>query len=252
MKIDPETGNKRKLSKRKDPEASLQFYEENGYPQGAVIEYLLSIINSNFEIWRKKNSEIHYKDFPFAVKNIGNSAALFDIAKLDDVSKEYISRLTPQTVLEEVLQWAEKFNREYFEKLNQNREFAEKVFEIAYKQARPRKDFATWKQTENVYRFFYERPQNQTNEITRKYAEIYSHNDPKDVWYDKVKKLAELFNYASDNKIYKSNPDNFVGNIGDFMTIIRLALTGNANSPDLYDIMQILGEKETLTRFTGE
>jgi glutamyl-tRNA synthetase len=247
-----ENGNKRKLSKRKDPEASLKFYEEEGYPHGAVIEYLLTIINSAFEPWRKQNPSAAYKEFPFNIKNIGSAGALFDVVKMNDVSKDYISRMSAEDVAENVIEWAKDFDNEYFETLTENPEYTKKVFEIAYKSARPRKDFPNWKETKDIYSYFYSEPQRQISEITVKYAEIYNHNDTREEWYEKIKNLAETFNYASDNKVYKANPENFKGNIGNFVSILRNAVTGRENSPDLYDIMQILGNEKVIERLKNE
>ncbi|MDR0920304.1 MAG: glutamate--tRNA ligase [Oscillospiraceae bacterium] len=247
-----ENGNKRKLSKRKDPEASLKFYEIEGYPYGAVIEYLLTIINSAFEPWRKKNPTAHYNEFPFNPKNIGNAGALFDVIKLNDVSKDYISKLSAEDVTNYVLKWAEEYNLDYYNVLTKDIEYTEKVFEIAYKSARPRKDFATFSETKDVYSYFYEDIPLQISDITKKYAEIYNHTDTKEIWYEKIKELAEQFGYASDNKAFKANPEQYKGNIGNFVAILRTAITGRENSPDLYDIMQILGEKKVIERLKDE
>ena len=275
-----ENGNKRKISKSKDPEADMRFYIQAGLPQEAVTEYLLNIMNSNFEDWRAKNPDANVNDFPFSAKKIGTSSPFFDIVKLEDVSKNIISKMTAEEVYSRTLDWAEEFNYDFEEEskvrlgadykapsvnpaefamfLKTNKEFAIKTFSIDRGTAKPRKDIAKWSEVPTYfnYMFGYFNPTSLSdydydftkitpevaNEFIFDYSKVYSSADEKDVWFNKIKEVAERHGFATDNKLYKANPENYVGNTADACTLIRLAITGRTNSPDLFSICAVLGD----------
>lgn len=275
-----ENGNKRKISKSKDPEADMRFYIQAGLPKEAVTEYLLNIMNSNFEEWRAKNPTAPVTEFPFNAKKIGTSSPFFDIVKLEDVSKNIISKLTAEEVYENTVKWAEGFDYDFDAEckvrlgenyvapsvnpadfallLKANKDFAIQTFAIDRGGNKPRKDIAKWSEVPAYfnYMFGYFNPtslsdyefnfEKITPEIANAfifdYSKVYSSADEKDVWFNKIKEVAEKHGFATDNKLYKANPENYVGNTADACTLIRLAITGRTNSPDLYSICKVLGD----------
>ncbi len=258
-----ENGNKRKLSKRKDPEAAVSYYKEEGIPKEAVEEYLMNIANSNFEGWRKGNKDKNIKEFKFEINKMGVSGALFDMTKLLDVSKGVISRYSGEEVLNYVLNWSEQYDKELYELLNRDKEYSLKIFNIERGNEKPRKDIAKWSDVKNsiiymfddefekIKKYEYQKitDQNEIKNITKEYIENYFNiNDDKQTWFDKMKDLAEKLGYAREVKEYKANPDNYKGHVGDISTVIRVTLTKRANTPDLYEIMQVLGDKSVKTR----
>ncbi len=253
-----ENGNKRKLSKRKDPEAAVSYYKEEGIPKEAVEEYLMNIANSNFEGWRKGNKDKDIKEFKFEINKMGVSGALFDMTKLLDVSKGVISRYSGEEVLNYVLNWSEQYDKELYELLNRDKEYSLKIFNIERGNEKPRKDIAKWSDVKNsiIYMFDdefekikeYEYQKitdpNEIKTITKEYVENYFDiNDDKETWFNKMKDLAEKLGYAREVKEYKANPDNYKGHVGDISTVIRVTLTKRANTPDLYEIIKVLGEE---------
>ncbi len=259
MKEDEETGGKRKLSKRKDPEAAVSYYHEVGYPNKAVLEYLFTIANSNYEQWRMENPDAPMDEFKFSFANMSKGGALFDLVKLTDVSKTYISKLTTDEVFEGILSWAEEYNKEYAYLLKKDIEYSKSIFAIERGNEKPRKDIAKWEDTPAYSQYFFEKPQsyefpeNLTNsdmiEILEEYKKIYNHNDVADDWFPRVRDMSEALGYAKAPKFYKKNPEMFKGHVGDVSSVIRVAATGRKNTPDLYQILQVLGEKETMDRF---
>ena len=262
-----EDGARRKLSKRKDPEAAVSYYTEVGIPKEALKEYLMNIANSNFEIWRKQNPDKDMmKDFEFHLNKMGVSGALFDMVKLLDVAKGVISKFTAQEVYDFSYAWAEKFDPELKEMLD-NKEYSLKVLGIERGNAKPRKDIAKWSDVKNIIYYMYpEKFANNTefeyqkisdeNEIKRIVAEYVNNyfdiNDDKQTWFNKMKDLAEKLGYAREVKEYKANPEMYKGHVGDISTVIRVTLTGRANTPDLYEIIEVLGEKEVKDRLNAK
>lgn len=258
MKEDAETGGKRKLSKRKDPEAAVEYYHEEGYPYGAVLEYLYTIANSNYEQWRLENPDAPMSEFEFKFKNMSRTGALFDLAKLTDISKTYISKLTAEEVYENTAKWAEEYDKDFYKLLNDRADYAKEIFAIERGNEKPRKDIAKWADTVEYTKYFYERPskfeypENQTAEdikkILEKYKTVYTPGDNQEEWFGKIREMSEELGYAKAPKFYKKDPDSFKGHVGDVSTIIRIALTGRRNTPDLHQILAVLGEEEVMKR----
>lgn len=255
-------GKKRKLSKRKDPEANCKWYLEDGYPIVAVKEYLLNLLNSDFEEWRKKNPNSDYHEFPFALSKIGSGNPMFDILKLNDVSKEYISRLSAEEVYREVLNWAKNYDSEFAKILEERESFAIDVFAIDRDVAKPRKDLFKWSMVRDYYNYMFN-DYSQINldfstvtqidnellcKILQTYIVLFEANLEKDEWFARVKKLAENNNYCLDNKLYKQDPDKYNGNLASLCNIIRYAFTGKTNTPDLFSICCVLGKDELYRR----
>ena len=259
-----EDGNKRKLSKRKDPEAAVSYYREEGIPKEAVIEYLMNIANSNFEAWRKGNKYKSIDDFNFDIKKMGVSGALFDMVKLLDVSKTVISTYSAEKVLEDVLNWSNIYDKDLYELLNRDKEYALKIFGIERGNVKPRKDIAKWSDVKDSIIYMFDdrfltsnieyEYQKVTDEdeikkiVTTYFDKYYDENDDKQTWFNKMKDLSEELGYAREVKEYKNNPDSYKGHVGDISTVIRVKVTGRANTPDLYEILQVLGKESILKR----
>ena len=264
MKEDEETGGKRKLSKRKDPEAAVDFYTEQGYPAESVIEYLLTIANSNFEDWRKANPLEDSSNFPFNLKKMSASGALFDMNKMIDVSKNVISVMSAEKVYEEVLKWSEQYDKELYDLLVSDKEYASGILSVDRGGNKPRKDISKWSDIRNYVEYFYdelykantdEMPENITKdmaiEILEAYKNVYCHTDSKDEWFARIKELCPTIGYTPNVKEYKKTPELFKGHVGDVSTAIRIAVTSRRNTPDLYSIMQLLGEDKVMERIDG-
>ena len=260
MKQDGES--KRKLSKRKDPEAAVSYYKEEGIPKQSVLEYLMNIANSNFEIWRKQNPEKSMYDFDFSLNKMGVSGALFDMVKMLDVSKNVISKYSAEEVYDAAYVWAKEYDTELCEML-ENKEYSLKVLGIERGNAKPRKDIAKWSDVKDIIYYMYPEKFNKDGEfeyqkvnekeeierIVKTYFEkYYDEKDDKQTWFNKMKDLAEEMGYCREVKEYKVNPDAYKGHVGDISTVIRVKLTGRCNTPDLYEIMQVLGKEEILRR----
>ena len=258
MKID--NGIKRKLSKRKDPELSLDYYKSEGYLTGAVWEYLMTVLNSNYEQWRMDNPEKDIKEFPFTAKKMGISGSLFDIDKLNDVSKNYLATLDAETVYDYITAWAKECDEEYYNLLTRDKEFSLGMIAIGRGGEKPRKDISHWKQSKDFYSFFFDElfkiedsfPENVSEEdrkiILEKYMETYDHSDDQSTWFSKVRALGEELGYAPQPKLYKKNPEMYKGHVGDVSGVIRVAITGRTNSPDIWCVQQVLGEKRSMER----
>ena len=257
--------SKRKLSKRKDPEAAVSYYTEEGIPKESVKEYLLNIANSNFEGWRKGNKTADISEFNFDIRKMGVSGALFDMIKLLDVSKGVISRFTGEEVLNRVLTWSEKYDQELYNLITNNKDYSLRVLSIERGNEKPRKDIAKWSEVKNAIIYMYPEEFKKNTEfeyqkitdkeeikriISEYVANYYNASDDKQTWFEKMKDLAEKLGYAREVKEYKQNPDSYKGHVGDISTVIRVSLTGRANTPDLYEIMQVLGEKEVKERLS--
>ena len=254
MKTDGE--GKRKLSKRKDPESAVSYYKEEGIPKQSVLEYLMNIANSNFEIWRKQNPDKSMYEFDFDIKKMGVSGALFDMVKMLDVSKNVISKFSTKEVYDYSYNWAKEFDSELKEMLD-NKEYSMKVLGIERGNLKPRKDIAKWSDLkDNIYYMYDEKfitnnidyefqkivDKDEIKKLVKTYFEqYYDENDDKQVWFDKVKDLAEKFGYAREVKEFKKEPEKYPGHVGDVSTVIRVAMTGRCNTPDLYEILNVLG-----------
>jgi len=253
-----DNGSKRKISKRKDPEAAVSYYHEEGIPTQAVVEYLLNIANSNFEPWRKGNPEKSVDEFELQLNKMSVSGAVFDMVKLLDVSKNVISKMTAEEIYNYSLEWAKRYDKELEELLTNYKEYSIKILNIERGNVKPRKDISKWSEVKNTIIYMYEdkfknnesfefqkiEDMAQIKEILREYIEnYYNENDDKQTWFDKMKDLSEKFGYAREVKQFKQEPDKYKGHVGDISTVIRVALTGRCNTPDLYEIMKVLGSK---------
>ena len=262
-----DNGNKRKLSKRKDPEAAVSYYSELGIPKEAVKEYLINIANSNFENWRRANPDKSFNEFDLQLNKMSVSGALFDMVKLLDVSKIVISKMTAQEVYENAKVWASKYNED-LSKLLEDKEYALKVFGIERGNKKPRKDIAKWEDVmDNIeYMYddvFYNKEQNYDYQVINDKEDIkkilslyiekyYDENDDKQAWFDKIKELAGELGYAKEVKEFKANPDAYKAHVGDVSTVLRVALTARTNTPDMYEIMQVLGKDVVIARLQRE
>ena len=259
-----DNGNKRKLSKRKDAEAAVSYYEEEGIPEEAVKEYLLNIANSNFENWRRANSDKSINEFELQLNKMSVSGALFDMVKLLDVGKTVISRMTAGKVYEEALHWAQKHDEE-LAKMLEDKEYALKIFGIERGNKKPRKDIAKWSEVKDNISYMYDekfydtvqeypyqviQDKEDIKKILTLYVEkYYDEKDDKQTWFDKIKELAGEMGYAKEVKEFKANPDQYKAHVGDVSTVLRVALTGRTNTPDMYEIMQVLGKDRIAKRF---
>ena len=261
MKIDEE-GVRRKLSKRKDKEASVEFYHKEGIPKEAVKLYLMTIANSNFEEWLNNNPDADLSNFKFDFKKISASGTLFDVEKLFNISKNYFSKLTAEEIYNNLLIWTKEFDEEFYNVLVNNKEYAIKVFNIERGGLKPRKDYISYKSIRNfVFYMFNElfiNPDYQWNKITDKeeiknilvtYMNNYMDLTNQEIWFNKIKEMCDELGYASNMKEYKKNPENYKGNVADVSGVLRIALTSLANTPDLYLIMNLLGEEKVKERF---
>ena len=259
-----DNGNKRKLSKRKDPEAAVSYYKEEGIPVNAVKEYLLNIANSTFENWRRANPDKNMDEFDFQLNKMSVSGALFDMVKLLDIGKTVISKMTAEEVYENALNWAKEYDNELYEML-QDKEYSLKVFGIERGNKKPRKDISKWSDVKNSIIYMYDNKflnddvvyeygkisdKNAINKLIKEYVtEYFDINDDKDTWFNKIKDLAEKNGYAREVKEFKANPEKYPGHVGDVSTVIRVSLTGRQNTPDMYEIMEVLGEESVVNRF---
>lgn len=257
-----ENGGKRKLSKRKDPEAAVTFYVEQGYPKESVNEYIMTLMNSNFEDWRKTNKDADIDSFPFNLKKMSVSGALFDMVKLNDVSKNVISVMNAKKVYDYTVNWAKEYDKELYELLTRDEEFSVNILNIDREGPKPRKDIACFSEVkayisyffDEIYEKNYELPENLTKEMAAEILEVYlkEYNaaDDKQGWFDRIKALCEPLGYTPNVKEYKKNPEAFKGHVGDVSTVIRIAVTGRRNTPDLYAIMSLLGEDKVKARLS--
>ncbi len=260
-----DNGNKRKLSKRKDPEAAVSYYVEMGIPKEAVTEYLLNIANSNFENWRRANKDASIDDFKLEISKMSVSGALFDMVKLLDVGKTVISKFTAEEVYERALEWAKEYDKDLAKILEKDKEYAIKVFGIERGNKKPRKDIAKWSDVRENISYMYDEmfdsqeqhydyqainDKEEIKKILDLYInEYYDENDDKQTWFDKIKELSERLGYAKEVKEYKENPDKYKAHVGDVSTVLRVALTARTNTPDMYEIMKILGKDRIEARF---
>lgn len=257
MKIG-EDGNKRKLSKRKDPELSLDYYRQLGYHPACVREYLLTILNSNFEEWRIANPDADIDEFQFTTEKMSNSGALFDLNKLNDISKDVLLKISAADLFDFLKSWSEEFKPE-LSYIFEDRQYLERILDLGRNEAKPRKDHIYAQQMiENISYFFDDmfkiedeipaEASSDASEIISKYLATYDHSDDQSQWFEKIRQIAGEMGYALKPKDFKKNPDQFKGHVGHVSTVIRVALMGRQQSPDVWEIQQILGEERTRAR----
>ena len=261
MKLD-ENGNKRKLSKREDPELSLDYYRKLGYHPATVREYLLTILNSNFEEWRDEHQDADIDEFTFTTEKMSNSGALFDLNKLNDISKDVLLRIPAGEIVEFLKAWAQEFKPEIMY-IFDDKEYLEKIIDLGRNDKKPRKDLIYAEQIVDFISYFFddmfvieddiptEVSDDDAKEILKKYMESYDHSDDQSQWFDKIRNIAVELGYAAKPKDYKKNPDDYKGHVGHVSTVIRIALMGRAQSPDVWCIQQIMGEEMTRRRITS-
>ncbi len=269
-----ENGNRRKVSKRYDPEADMRFYFEEGYPCNAVLEYLLNLINSGFEGWREQNPDKPWQEFKFGIKDITTVAPIFDMVKFGNVSKNCIARMDAASVYNHVLEWAGRKDVDFYNILSKNKDYALKVFNIERENLKPRKDIEKWSDVKGIYTYMFNdlhdkilakqaladfvnaqvAPKNfninEVNKILSEYANNYNPDLDKQEWFNGIKQIAKNNGFADDNKLYKANPDAFKGSYADVAALIRVALTGRTQSLDLYEVCQTLGKEEIINRLS--
>ncbi len=261
MKIDE--GKKRKLSKRKDPEMAITYYDKLGYPKESVIEYMMTLANSDFEDWRKKNKEANVWDFPFNLKKMSISGALFDMAKLNDISKNIISKMNAENVMRLSYSWAEHHNKDLSDLYKKDFQYITAILNIDRESKNPRKDIANWSEIQEYISYMYDetfKPSyqlagNATPDLAVKainaYIDLYSQNDDKDSWFSKIKSVCPLCDCTDNVKEFKQHPEKYIGHVGDISTIIRVALTGRINTPDLFYISKLLGNERVKKRLSN-
>ena len=259
MKID-ENGTRRKLSKRKDPEMALSFYEEKGYFPEAVREYIMTLLNSDYEEWRLANPETALEAFPVHLEKMATSGALFDMVKLEDVSKETLVRMDEAVIADFVIAWAQKYHQDIYDVIAPQREDFVKLLAIGRDGKKPRKDLMNAEQIVTFTKYFFDAwfkqedalpeniPAEEAAAILNDYLETYDHSDDNETWFGKIRTITEERGYAVRPKDYKKNPDVYKGHVGDVSTVVRLAITGRRNSPDIWAIQQVLGEERTIAR----
>ena len=256
MRLD-ENGNKKKLSKR-DMGANMDDYSRMGYAPACVCEYIMTLLNSNYEEWHAQNADKPYTDFPFNIKKMSVSGCLFDFNKLNDVSKNVISRMSAKEVTEQVTAWALQFDPEFGEKLARDPAFTESIFAIGRGGKKPRKDLATWADAKPYMGFFFDGKQEDAyphdfdradiKAALEKFLATFDIADDMNTWFEKIKAIAREIGYADDMKAYKASPEEYRGSIADVSMFLRVAVTGKMNAPDLYTVMQILGKCNTVCR----
>lgn len=261
MKMD--NGNKRKLSKRKDPELSLDYYRQEGYLPLAVKEYLLTILNSNYEEWRIANPDAALEDFDFQLEKMSNSGALFDLNKLNDISKDVLVKIPADDLCQFMKDWSKEFKPEILPLLEGQEAYIGRILDLGRSGKKPRKDLIYGKQIFDFISYFFDDyfqiqdtiPDTVSDEdaqqILTKYLDTYDHNDDQSQWFDKIRAIGEDLNYAARPKDYKKNPDQYKGHVGHVSTVIRIAVMGKSQSPDIWEIQQILGEQRTKERISS-
>ena len=261
MRLD-ENGNKKKLSKR-DMGANMDEYTQMGYCPEAVCEYVMTLLNSNYEEWRMQNPTASYKEFPFSIKKMSVSGCLFDFDKLGDVSKNVVSKMTAEQVYEATAKWAKSFDPDFYSVFTRDPDFTKAVLAIGRGGNKPRKDFGRWDEVKGYMGFMFdelfkveeEYPEKFPKEVIKtaleKFVATYDEGDDQNVWFGKIKDIAASIGFAADMKEYKANPEAFGGNVADVSMFLRLAVTGKMNSPDMYSVMKILGGDKVKARIVG-
>ena len=258
MKLD--NGAKRKISKRKDPEAAVHFFAQEGYDPESVIEYLVTIAASDFEDWRRANPAADYRTFKFNLKKMSVSGALFDENKLNDVSKIRIASMNAETVYDKLTTWGSEFDQDFAALLTADAEYTKSALAIDRDVPKPRKDIAKWNEAKDYLSYFYEElyvpcrelPENisatDAKAFLLEYKNVYDPNDDRQGWFDRIKALCPALGFAAETKEYKADPTAFKGSAGDLSTVLRIAVTGRRNTPDLCSIMRVLGKERCIAR----
>lgn len=255
MKMDQ--GNRRKLSKRKDPEADAKFFIDEGYPVVGVLEYFLNIMNSNFADWRIQNPDLSYTEFRLRLEKFNKAGALFDMVKLESVCKEYVASLSAQEVYQLILEWAKRFDEDLADRMEKEKNYCIEILNIEREGSKVRKDIVKWKDVYNQFDIFfddwYERietedfpenvPKEDRVEILGRFLGVYDLRDDVDTWFNKIKEIANDLGYSVNYKEYKEEPEKFKGKVGDIAMVLRIALTKRTKSPDLYQVMKVLGKE---------
>ncbi len=254
-----EDGAKKKLSKR-DMGANMNDYKRMGYAPDCVMEYVMTLLNSNYEEWHAQNPDKKYTDFPFSIKKMSTSGCLFDFVKLGDVSKNVLCKYTAEQICNGLIEWAKEFDEEFYRLLIADKEYTKEVFSIGRGGKKPRKDFGAWGECKAYAGFFYDELFDVTEElpegtdmtdvkkILTEFASQYRADDTQDEWFEKIKKIGASLGYASDMKEYKASPESFKGSVADVSAFLRLAVTGRKNSPDMYEVMKVLGADRVKAR----
>ncbi len=261
MKMDGE--NKRKLSKRKDPEADASYFLANGYPVTGVLEYFLNIMNSNFSDWRIQNPQLPFSEFELKLEKFNKSGALFDMVKLTDVCKEYVSKLSAQEVYEEALEWAKEYDDEMCSKLSNHKEYCINILNIEREGGKIRKDIIKWSDISHQFEIFFDdmfkRVEIESVDVNKDlqkkiltdYLDTFYFGDDSYEWFNKIKRIAEKNEFSTDYKEYEQNPKKYKGRVGDVAMIIRVAITGRKQTPDLFQVIQVMGEERATGRIKG-
>ncbi|MBE6702026.1 MAG: glutamate--tRNA ligase [Ruminococcaceae bacterium] len=261
MKMDGDS--KRKLSKRKDPELALTYYRAAGFPVQSVYEYLMTVLNSNFEDWRRANPDAPVDSFKFSHKKMNPAGSLFDEAKLRDVSKNVISRMSAERVYEEVVSFAKDYDKDLFDHLTADPAYAKAILAIGRGGKKPRKDFAVWADVKPYLDFFYDDwfavtdaypaqfKKADIKAVLDRFKATFDPSDDSNLWFEKIKAIADSLGFASDMKAYRENPGAFAGSIADVSMFLRVAVTGRLNSPDMYAVMQVLGADRVIARINA-
>ena len=267
MKLDDDTGDKRKLSKRKDPEAAVSYFVEKGFPKEAVIEYLLTLLNSNFEDWRRANPDAEAMDFPFNLKKMGASGCLFDLVKLTDVSKNVISHMKAADIYDRVAVWAKIYRPDFYAVFTADPAFSTAILNIDREVPKPRKDLAKWDEVQDYLSYFFNEPDADPALLPERVSPAdvkailacccanYEPSEDKDAWFARMKSWCPALGFCPEVKEYKKNPEAYKGHVGDLSAVVRLAVTGRTNTPDLCTIMQLLGKEKVsarLNKFAGK
>ncbi|GGA28802.1 glutamate--tRNA ligase [Paenibacillus physcomitrellae] len=256
--------SKRKFSKRKDLDGTAAYYREQGYPGAAISEYFMNLINSDFEEWRMANPHRSFRDFVIRTDKMHASGALFDMNKLNDLSKEVIARFTAKQVFDEVYAWSKEFDPELYSLMDKNKDYTINILNIGRAAEKPRKDISKWSDVKTMISLYddewfvkeiscgYKLPANisvhTAKEVVRGFSETYRFDDEQDVWFQRLKELAGKLGFAEDMKSYKADPDRYKGHVGDVAMVLRIALTNRTHTPDLFDMMQVMGKYRVLER----
>ena len=269
MKIDTETNTRRKLSKRKDKEAAVSYFLDAGYPKGGFLEYLLTLLNSNYEAWRDENPNADKYDFNLTFEKMGADGALFDTLKIDNICKDRLSRMSKEEISSQALTWAKKYDPELEELINRDYDYFKSIMNIEREIEKPRKDYTKYSDIKNTILFFYDDKYNEllnstselpfnaniskddTIEVLKTFLEKNIDNATEQEWFENLKAIANSIGFASNNKEYKANKEAYKGHVGDVAQILRVTLTTKAQSPNLYNILQILGKERYSQRINN-
>ncbi|MBR2841117.1 MAG: glutamate--tRNA ligase [Bacilli bacterium] len=252
-----DNGTRRKISKRKDPWADVNYFHKQGIPNEALVLYMATLTNSNFEAWQNSNKDKSYKDFEFTFNKMSKGGTMYDYDKIINISKNFISTLKAEEVYKRALKYTREYDREMYELLVKYKDYSIGIFNIEREKRKPRKDIASFNDIKNQTWYMYDelfKPQkyewgkitnsDMIKKIFSEYMDVYDSNDDQDEWFKKMKKVAESLGFAPEMKLYRENPDNYKGSIADFSTVLRVGLTSKSMTPDLYEIMKLFGREK--------